>query len=74
MIFFSIREPPGCPPGLPPDINDDGEIEEFSFKHATVEEERLVEDTSQEDSESSGPPTLLATVNKPTSLQQKMVS
>ncbi|CAH0545954.1 unnamed protein product [Brassicogethes aeneus] len=59
-----VREPPGCPPGPPPDINDDGEVEDFTFK--AVEEEKEEVEESLSDSESS-------TV-KPTSLQQKMVA
>ncbi|XP_018573578.1 WW domain-binding protein 11 [Anoplophora glabripennis] len=59
-----VREPPGCPPGPPPDINDDGEVEEFTTK--VTEEEKEVEDEIINDPE-------VATV-KPTSLQQKMVA
>lgn len=62
-----VREPPGCPPGPPPDINDEGEVEDFTFKSAVAEEERMVEDTSIEDSDSGE-------ASKPTSLQQKMVA
>lgn len=59
-----MREPPGCPPGPPPDLDEDGEIVEFSTK--SVEEEKAVEEDRSSDNES--------TPVKPTSLQQKMVA
>ncbi|KAG5893168.1 hypothetical protein JTB14_000428 [Gonioctena quinquepunctata] len=60
-----VREPPGCPPGPAPDLNDDGEVEEFGAKVA--EEEKEVDaDEVTSDGES--------TAVKPTSLQQKMVA
>ncbi|XP_030749996.1 WW domain-binding protein 11 [Sitophilus oryzae] len=61
-----VREPPGCPPGLPPEINDDGEVVDISSKTRT-EEEKTAEESTTEDSDN-------AQVNKPTSLQQKMVA
>lgn len=60
-----MREPPGCPPGPPPDIDDDGEITEFTTK-LTAEDETEIDEEASSDSESK-------TV-KPTSLQQKMVA
>lgn len=60
-----MREPPGCPPGPPPDIDDDGEITDFTAKISTEEEVEADEEASS-DTESK-------TV-KPTSLQQKMVA
>lgn len=73
-----VREPPGCPPGPPPDINDEGEVEEFSFKLITIEEEHPVEETVVEEPESIVPPPpqiiSVSSLSKPTSLQQKMVA
>lgn len=60
-----MREPPGCPPGPPPDVDDDGDIIEFTTKLA-AEEEIEVDEDALSDTESK-------TV-KPTSLQQKMVA
>lgn len=59
-----MREPPGCPPGPPPDIDDDGEVIDYTNK--PVEDDKAVEDSHTSDSES--------TPVKPTSLQQKMVA
>lgn len=60
-----MREPPGCPPGPPPDIDDDGEITDFSTKLTTEDDIEGEEDVSSD--------TEAKTV-KPTSLQQKMVA
>ncbi|XP_057657613.1 WW domain-binding protein 11 [Diorhabda carinulata] len=59
-----VREPPGCPPGPPPDINEEGEVEEFGAK---LTEE--IKDSDIEGVEIDEPSTV-----KPTSLQQKMVA
>ncbi|XP_050303871.1 WW domain-binding protein 11 [Anthonomus grandis grandis] len=68
-----IREPPGCPPGPPPDLNDNGEVIEYAFKHADmIEEDRIVEDTSIDGESLTAPDGQQA--SKPTSLQQKMVA
>ncbi|EEZ99482.1 WW domain-binding protein 11 [Tribolium castaneum] len=55
-----VREPPGCPPGPPPDINDDGEVEDFT--RTDDEKDETTEDSDTDPS------------SKPTSLQQKMVA
>ncbi|KAJ8931185.1 hypothetical protein NQ314_015936 [Rhamnusium bicolor] len=60
-----VREPPGCPPGPSPEINDDGEVEEFTTKTAEDEKEMETEETT---SDTDVP------IVKPTSLQQKMVA
>ncbi|KAH1010098.1 hypothetical protein HUJ05_004452 [Dendroctonus ponderosae] len=70
-LGMPVREPPGCPPGPPPNINDDGEVDEYFFKHPS--EEQAVEDKSTEDSDGIMPGNPAA-VSKPTSLQQKMVA
>ncbi|XP_028140988.1 WW domain-binding protein 11 [Diabrotica virgifera virgifera] len=59
-----VREPPGCPPGPPPEINDEGEIEEFGTK---IQDEVKDAEKKDIDSEETSPA-------KPTSLQQKMVA
>lgn len=59
-----MREPPGCPPGPPPDIDDDGDVIDYSIR--TTEDELEGEEDASSDTESK-------TV-KPTSLQQKMVA
>lgn len=58
-----VREPPGCPPGPPPEINDEGEVEEFGTKPEEPKEIEIDDANAEESS----------TV-KPTSLQQKMVA
>ncbi|XP_060519851.1 WW domain-binding protein 11 [Cylas formicarius] len=58
-----VREPPGCPVGPPPDINDEGEVEEFGTR--TTGDEEVDEDIEDGD---------LGKSNRPTSLQQKMVA
>ncbi|KAJ8919833.1 hypothetical protein NQ315_006362 [Exocentrus adspersus] len=60
-----VREPPGCPPGPPPDINDDGEVEEFSCKIPDEDKEAETEEALIDAEVSPA---------KPTSLQQKMVA
>ncbi|KAL1518213.1 hypothetical protein ABEB36_001871 [Hypothenemus hampei] len=62
-LGMPVREPPGCPPGPPPEINDNGEVEEFGFKHIEDEEQQMLDDSNDD-----------LAVNKPTSLQQKMVA
>lgn len=64
-----IKEPPGCPPGPPPEIDSDGEVEDYSAQE-TEEIEEKAEETGPSQEESS---VETATV-KPTSLQQKMVA
>lgn len=61
-----VREPPGCPPGPPPDINDEGDVEDFATKQCEDEkdETNATDDTSDTEAASV----------KPTSLQQKMVA
>ncbi|VEN42812.1 unnamed protein product [Callosobruchus maculatus] len=61
-----IREPPGCPPGPPPDLNDEGEPEEFGTKPILEEE--------FEEMDEEVPPEIEVPTKKPTSLQQKMVA
>ncbi|CAG9860607.1 unnamed protein product [Phyllotreta striolata] len=58
-----VREPPGCPPGPPPEINEEGEVEDFGTRLEEVKEIEVEEAQSEESSSV-----------KPTSLQQKMVA
>ncbi|XP_066256293.1 WW domain-binding protein 11 [Euwallacea similis] len=73
-LGIPVREPPGCPPGPPPDINDEGEVEDFSFKNVSLEDERIVEEMTADEGNESTSQNPNVPVGKPTSLQQKMVA
>ncbi|CAG9824161.1 unnamed protein product [Phaedon cochleariae] len=75
-----VREPPGCPPGPAPDVDDDGEVEEFggggAWKTSTEagEREAVAGGSEAEEEEEEMVEMAKAAPVKPTSLQQKMVA